>query len=312
MNNNKKWLSLPIAMWIVILLWLLTTTIIEYILPFSKNIKWVENSTRALYQSISWIEETLYFIKKTRDNNINEFIYKPSGVESFNSTWALSFLVKTNSSGNVIPMSGKWESIYNNNWDVLSLTNPIQIPIWKWVITNFIDFEIAIKVPDLDKFNFTNRNEILDWDSGSAYVNWALSSDANTLNSTWSYWSVNDIGRWNLTETYNFNNMSFKLYNKNWKTLDNNIMTFKNFYNNNCEWNNECSLKIYVTNDLVTTTWEYIPFLESQIRFNSNNNVPYYNTIVSSRGRSYWFSRDLDIKIAKDTLIEAFDFTVFQ
>ena len=150
MNNKKKWLSLPIAMWIVILLWLLTTTIIEYILPFSKNIKWVENSTRALYQSISWIEETLYFIKKTRDNNINEFIYKPSGVESFNSTWALSFLVKTNSSGNVIPMSGKWESIYNNNWDVLSLTNPIQIPIWKWVITNFIDFEIAIKVPDLD------------------------------------------------------------------------------------------------------------------------------------------------------------------
>ena len=62
MQKNNKWSSLLLAMWLVMITSLLAFAILEYIIPFSREIKWIENSANAYYQANSWIEEALYSV----------------------------------------------------------------------------------------------------------------------------------------------------------------------------------------------------------------------------------------------------------
>ncbi len=51
-------------MWLVLISSLFAYTILEYMIPFSKNIKWIENSSKSYYQANNWIEMGLYFFLK--------------------------------------------------------------------------------------------------------------------------------------------------------------------------------------------------------------------------------------------------------
>ena len=67
MNKNKKAFSLILAMWLVLITSLLAYTLLEYMIPFWKNVKGIENSTKAYYQANNWIERGLYHFS-TRTN----------------------------------------------------------------------------------------------------------------------------------------------------------------------------------------------------------------------------------------------------
>ena len=59
-----------------------------------------------------------------------------------------------------------------------------------------------------------------------------------------------------------------------------------------------------------------VPYLEWKIDFDNDNsginNVPLRYVIIDAAWKSYWFRKDLKIRIPQQSVIEAFDFTVFQ
>jgi len=296
MKRNKKAFSLIIAMWLVLITSLLAFTMLEYMIPFSKNIKWVENSTKAYYQANNWIETWLYFFS-TRTNLTDE--------SNKNHVKNIDYKVNTISSGSILPKSWYWNSEYNSDWNIVNLTNPIQLSIWNWYITNILQLKIDFRVPNLDKLPSA---ETLSWAS-MPIINWQLSSPNNTLNSnSWSTIKVSDICESDESCTTWIN-----LYNLQWVQLDWLTKTIQDFYSEqSCNtWTNKCVLKFSIINDLKTTSWVIIPYLEWKIR-TSWERIPLRYSVIESEWKSTWFVKKLEVNVPQETVSEAFDFTVFQ
>lgn len=304
MKKNIKWFSLVIAMWLVIILSLLAFTILEYIVPFSRDIKWIENSSKAYYLANSWIEEGLYSVYTRNyswaiDDRV-EYSKSFSGVASSKYT--------TSSSWKILPPTWDWNSEYDPDWNIISSWNPIQLSLWNNYISDFLWFDIAFRVPDI--INDWISVYSLSWTT-LPIVNWQLSSATNTLNSWLQIITADKI----LDSNKNFNDNTIDLdWNKNWIDLDWNTVTINNFYNSNCEWTSSwCVLKFSIVNKLETddTESKVLPNLERRIVL-TNNNIPLSNTKLQASWKSYWFKKDINIKIPAPSVNEAFDFTVFQ
>ncbi len=304
MKKNIKWFSLVIAMWLVIVISLLAFTILEYIIPFSKDIKWIENSSKAYYQANSWIEEWLY---KVYERNYSWAI---DDKNEFNKSfaWIITYNYTTNSSWSTLPPVWEWNSEFDStkSWNTISAWNPIQLSIWNNYIWDENIINIDFKVPNIDWWPL----ETLSWWTTLWVVNWQLSTINNTLNSSWSIITSDEI-----------NGNSIDLDNKQWVDLEWNETTneqFWNFYTNNCTWTSSgCVLKLSIVNKLETddiTDAKVLPFLERKLTLNNtiNNQIPLSHTKLSSSGKSYGFKKDISIKIPAPSVNEAFDFTVFQ
>jgi len=109
-NNNKKWLSLIFAMWLVLIITLLAMSILEYIIPVSKNTKWIENSSKAYYQATTAIEEGLWEV------NQNDVWYETWTTMQSNST-SNEFTIEATWS--TLPPSWKWNSEYNTDYNII-------------------------------------------------------------------------------------------------------------------------------------------------------------------------------------------------
>jgi len=300
MKNNKKWFSIIVAMWLVLITTLLAFTILEFIIPFWRDIKWIENSTKAYYQANKWIEVWLYhFSSRTKSNSRSESS-KPYAVNTYDYSFS------TFSSGTTIPLSWKWNSNINNNWNSISITEPIQLLIWFWFISDsdVDELQIDFRVPDFDRDSLFLQT--LDW-TITPIISWQLLSDDDTLNSiptdiTNSIFSSNIINWWNITlNTLNGKRVS------DWVN-----QTFWNFFiANSCSnASNNCILKFSIVNNIFSS-WNSIPFLEWQLQAWTNILPLRYSTIESS-WKSFWFTKSLDIRVPQETVSQAFDFTVFQ
>lgn len=294
MKNNKNAFSLIIAMWLVLISSLLAFTILEFIIPFSKDVKWIENSTKSYYMANSWIEEGLFFFSGRSWSLLrNE--------DSKSYVWNYDYLYTTSSSWTVLPLpwKGNW---FNTNYNKISASNPIQLSIGYNFITNINTLVLDIKVP-----NFTWLPLPVATLSGTTLpiLNWQLSSEDKTLNSTsWSVIKANQICDSNTVCTINVSTLS-------WKELDLTSNDIANFYGTNCWVTKKCVLKFSILDDLQLTTWQSIPYLEWRILAWANS-IPLQYSIIESEWKSTWFVKKLKIKVPQETVSEAFDFTVFQ
>ena len=291
MKNNKKAFSLVIAMWLVLITSLLAFTILEFIVPFSRDIKWIENSTKSYYQANNWIERWLYFFSKRSDSQSRTELTRAYSVN-------IDYKFSTTSSGVVIPATWKWNSSFNKDWDTLSVSDPIQLLIWYAFISNLATLRIDFRVPDLN--NDLILWETLDWTT-TPMVNWQLISETDTLNSlSTTVFTADNINSWD---------MAFSWLNGE-KVSDSSTVSFATFFwTNNCN-TNKCILKISVIDDLKTWS-KTIPFLEWKITTWANS-LPLRYSTVESIWKSNWFSKNLQIRVPQETVSEAFDFTVFQ
>ncbi len=291
MKKNKQALSLIIAISITLIMSIIAISLLEYIIPFARNTKKIENSVAAYYMADSAIENTLYSMSwKAIDWEAH--IPMPSSA-----TW---YSVDMTASWKTLPPTWKWNSEFDKNYNTIFVWNPIQLEIWNNRITNFNNFKIYFKVPNTDFDN--NTKEILDgWTL--KIINWQLTWNWNTLNSSWSQILAQDI--------CNSKDSCIAILLKNKKGLDinDNSSTFSNFYNNNCV-SKSCILKMSILNDLVLTSWEKISYLEWKIE--NDHNLPLRYRIIDTTWKFYWFQKSLEVKIPQKTLNEAFDFTVFQ
>lgn len=293
MEKNKKAFSLIIAMWLVLISSLLAFTILEFIVPFSKDIKWIENSTKSYYMANSWIESWLFFFSKRTDANLrNE--------DSKWYTLDYDYKYNTFSSWSQIPLSWKW-NWFNPDYNTVSAANPIQLSIW-YNFININNIRLDIKVP-----NFTWLPvpvATLSW-ATLPILNWQISSEDKTLNSTsWSVIKASQICN-------SVTNCSINISTLLWRELDwssNDIVTF---YGNNCWATKKCILKFSILDDLQLQTWQSIPYLEWKISAWLNS-IPLQYSTIESEWKSTWFVKKLKINVPQETVSEAFDFTVFQ
>ncbi len=294
-NNNNKWFALIVAMFLMVITSLLALFLLEYIIPFARNTKWVENGTKAYYQANKAIEDVLYSMReedayfetgKIMPNTNSGYYY------SLTSTW------KT------IPLLWDWTSEFDSDYNKISISNPVQL-LLKWPIT-WDDVKFYFKVPH---FNDSSSTPIeFTWSTATTIpiINWQLSSSGETLNSSWSQIMYSNINpsTWSLTE------IKFDT-TREWYTLSWSIENFATFYSaENCE-NNWCILKLSIVNELLTNDSRKIPYLEYKIDFDSTNVANYY-AIINAHWKSTWYRKDLKLYIPQQTTIEAFDFTVFQ
>jgi hypothetical protein len=305
MKKNKDAFWLIIAMWLVLVMTLLVLYILEYIIPYSKNVKWIENSSNAFYQAENSIEEGLYFFKtrswstkfsdKTRDFK-NPKVWVDYKYETI-STWSL------------IPYNWEWNSSYSWSYNTIFQWNPIQLSVWGNVITANLKLEkmkFSFQVPNLKPWNTTLSG------SNIPIINWQLSSNTDTLNASWSWILTDDL--W-ITDTdiFDWSNRNNKNVNYNiWQKLNWDEGTIENFYDNNCTGTSSwCSLKFSIVNKLeLKDEWTRVPYLEYKIK--TDTKIPLRYSMIKAYWKSYGFQKYLEIKIPQSTTNEAFDFSIFQ
>ena len=317
MRKNKKWFSLPLAMWLVIVISLLAQSILEYIIPFSRDIKGVENSSKAYYQANNWIEEWLLYIH-SRNNTLAINDTDEYSDPDFN--LIVDSKYSTFSSGNLLPPVWEWNSYYDNNWNTISQWKPIQLIVWENYISTLADVNFYFRVPDLN-WDADNTTITLSWSDfwvDYPIINWQLSSIDNTLNASWSIIVARNICE-NSNDTVTCDDYNWKWYDTllgwkelSWVDLDLLPITIEDFYTTNCAVS-RCILKFSIINKLETNDLPpvYIPFLEWKMDAWSNI-LPLRYSKIETSWKSYGYKKDIEVKVAWNTVNEAFDFTIFQ
>lgn len=287
------------AMWIVILITLLAFLILEYIIPYGKNVKWIENSSKAYYQAQSWIEQAL--LDLADPNNQTGFS------TSTNNTQVVAYNYSIIGSWRTLPRAWEWNSEYDNNWNIIAPGQPIQLEIGNNII-NWATATFHFRKPT------TWSNQDLQWNAWPI-INWQVwSADELLSAATNNYITADDINA----------DAALNISNRQWNTLEaGNGITIDSFYNDNVTWpgtprcgtNSECTLRFAIVNPLLLNTGSTnravkIPYLEWQFRF--DNDVPLRYANIESDGTSFGFKKQLEIKVPQQTIVEAFDFTVFQ
>jgi len=294
MKSNKKWFSIVMALWLVIFINLIAINIIDYIIPFSRDTKGIENSVVSYYQANTGIENALYYLKS------ENFV---PWTENYFKTWTI---VSTKywiiASWSLLPPPFSWDSEYDSNWNKIAIWNPIQLEIW-WDQVKFDEARFAFRIPDLK--NWTNIT--LDWTT-LPVINWQISSDNNTLNAKDSYIISEDVCESN----QDFDDCELDLSNFLWIDLNWAENDIETFYSNCSIW--KCILKLSIINklELNDSNNTSVPYLEWQIDFGSNKTPPLRYSIIETEWKAYWYKKDLQIRVPQQTTNEAFDFTVFQ
>lgn len=301
MKINKSWFSIIIWMWLVLLMTLTAFVILSYMVPFSRSVKWIENASNSYYVSYSWIEKALYYIKIRSNISSETWSTMPAT--------AVWYSYNTFSSWGTIPLTWSWNSEYDKDYNTISLTEPLQIQVWSWYLTNpWSWIQFYFRVPNLD--NNTSTTETLSWTT-LPIINWMLSSENDTLIASWTYLIASNIKN-SIITTWDtlFNSTSpFRF----WSTLSWSSMEFQTFYTSNCWVWSWCSLKFSIINplELNDASSTKLPYLEYKITWLSSNFPDRYTKIKSS-WKSYWFQKNLEVKIPQQTVNQALDFTIFQ
>lgn len=306
MKKNKKAVSLIIVMWIVLVTWLLAITIIELIIPFSRSVSGMENSSKAYYLANAWVEEAMLNIKKNNENSSNSIQEN----NKFNFWWNLNSIFSERKlvvKWNEEPKSWEWDSEFSPDFNKISVWNPIQIDLSEVIATNF---KIQFKVPQINWVNYRLK------ENNEVYINWQVSNEDWFINSTDKVWTFRVAGaiwrRENTVFNWNLVNSSREVYLSDfrWLNKDWNLVLYWSLW---CNRTKKCILKFSVANEL---KWVFngrevnLPYLEWKITAQTPYKLRY--STIESTWKSNNFVKKLEVKVPQATVNEAFDFTVFQ
>lgn len=301
-HQNTLWFSIILAMWLMLVLSFTGLYLIEYMIPFSRSIKGVENASQAFYEGYAWVENSLLSIYSGDiwDDYSDDFI------------WNQDFAYTVTASWSIIPFDWKWNSEYDSNWNKISQNIPISIFLGKNRLHTWWSDRIrfSLRVPDFDGDG--NSENLKTSDGDDDIILWQLSSTTDSISSrSGSLITESDINL-DIIETSLWSSTSLS----EGITLDGTDRSFQWFYNNNSsecdDVNNECVLKISIINPLISDNlWSStIPYLEYQIH--TDTVIPLSQSYVTSEGKSYGFTKKLELVIPQQSTSSAFDFTVLQ
>ena len=322
MKKNNSWFSIIFAIWFVVIITLITSVLLTFLFPFSKNIKGVENSSFAYYQALSWIEKALYEKKSLDLWEDKSWVFENNKIK---------YSYNIEASWSILPPAWKWDSEYDKDWNKFSLNEPIQLKLKNKDI-DWSKVKFSFRVPDFS-WNWNKYLEEISWDK--KMILWQYSGYWFILDSsTWAIITTDDINWWNEIS------LGSKTWILHWAWIDrtkvinqNNPITlsFENFDNWNknsisnywspkpnliaCK-NTTCTLKMSLINKLIIKeNWkeQEIPYLEYKIDFSQAwVKVPTRLVRIKSNWKVFGFSKNIKIKLPQDSSIWAFDFTIFQ
>lgn len=300
MKKDSTWFSILIGMTLTLLIVLSAMIILAYILPFMRAVKGIENAAGAYYQAYSGVEKSLMFLK-TRELLTTE-TWATQGAGSPSGT-----TYRTYSSGSTIPQKGFWNSPYHPDYNIISPTDPIQLEIGGLDlsgVSNLEDIYFHFKAPSLE----WDTSIAMTW-SQQVLVTWTLSSKSGSiLSATWPSHITES-----LVDTSDGSSVTFKMVTSTWAHFNGDEQKTSEFYNENCKdtWS-WCILRASVVNELWTSSWTQIPYLEYQLHFPNDIKIPDRYTRIESYGNSYGYQKKLEVQVPQQTIGQAFDFTVFQ
>lgn len=297
MKNKKEAFSLIIAIWLVMVSVILAMIIIEYMIPFSRNIRWVENATESYYLAYSWVENWLFYFKsrtweKERDDT-SYSLWEKSDI------WYSYF---TSSSGNLLPSPWTGNSSYNSDWNKISMWDSIQLSVWYGFLNDIWNIWITFRVPDLNQDGW--NSEILEWSSNDIVISWQLSNEEETLTAlptTKDMITISDVNTQKL----------ISLSSRDWRKSDSNDPVSASSFFSSCKSWVKCVLRFSIVNPIKQQwTKMSVPYLEWKI--DSNDKIPLRYSRIESNWYSHWFSRKINVRYPQDTIPESLDFAIFQ
>ncbi|MCH2188788.1 hypothetical protein MK079_03095 [Candidatus Gracilibacteria bacterium] len=287
MKKNTQAFSLLMAMIITLIMTLVVVFILEYMIPYSRSVAGIENSARAYYQAYAGVEQAL-----ENGGTISE------------SSAPLSSWYDVEAIGSLLPESGNGNSEYNSDWNKVRIGEPIQLSVGDNMVgNNWGNFNFYLRVPDVSQVNATL--------SGAAMMHWQLSAEDDSWNRATPI-QASGVCSSQATLCSPFGGQGIPGINLFGQTED-----MHTFYNDHCGSGRECSLKMSIISDLVLQSGAGIaantrlPYLEWRADFGSDQ-VPLRFTQIMASGKSYGFKKQIQVSVPQQTVIEAFDFTVFQ
>lgn len=294
--NSSRWSALLISLVIMTLLTIITTVFLEVIQWSSKLVQGLEASNAAYYQAIWVIEEQLIpaDVNKKTPWNIAPI------TQTLTSTWR-SLLVETGSS--IMPTPSKWTSPYNDNYNIISLGQPVQIVIPDWVTWASVNFEF--RIPTIwSAWTWVSLSMTNSW-----IILWTLGYSGASLYASWE----TQIFRWNHINVSTNVFSSFSGITNSWSSSSvSNFYTDTNYLGpawSKCAPYN-CTLKLSMIQPVITADWRSLPFIEYKITFNKT--VPSQFMSLDATAYSYGFQRKRVIRIPQITTNTALDFAVLQ
>ncbi len=302
-HSNKNAFSIIMALWLTLLMSLLVLFLLEFIIPYTKNVKGIENSINAYYQAEWAVEEALlHFDKESFSSSQQSSAYSSDAIDS---------KYDTEIEGNIIPPAGKWNSEFSKDYNMLSILNGVQLEVWNnRFYGTFWDVKVYLKVPNTS----TDSLDLKEWTNAQGQpihpVWWYLASEGNSLSAVKdSFFEKADVCN---SQENNCSGKSFswkkgKILNGTYAGTERDIETY---YNNHCWAGSWCQLILLLQHNLETTTWVFIPALEYEIDFWWN--VPLYNATINASWKSSGFQKDLEVTVSQQSWDASTNFAIIQ
>jgi len=286
-NTNQNWFSIILAMWVVLILSLTWLYLVEYMIPFSRDIKGIENASQAFYESYGWVEENILQVYSW--SLWSDYSKSSSSLQDYEYTFL--------GSGDRVPALGQWNSEFDSDFSRFSQTETISLQVWNGRFTDVSeDIFFRFQIPEFwwvsQNFAPPNNDIIL----------WQLSWRWGTLTSaSGALIQENDA------------NSNINIWSSVWAPLTGSDEVFSDYFRDVLDCDNPantCTLKISVINPLISSNNSLVPYLEYSIQ--TSDPIPYPNPMMTSKGNSFGFSKTLEVFIPQEVTSSAFDFTVLQ
>lgn len=301
-----------ISLIVMILITLLTTVFLEVIWNSSKNVQGIEASNAAYYQALGIIEEQLIDPEVTKQAPWN---IKPASEANPSGTGRF---LTVSTGGTSVPVVNQWNSPYDDDYNIISLGEPVQIVIPGGVDWNNVNFEF--RVP---KVSSDSGTWVVATMSNSWVILWTLGYTGASLYAS----GETQIFRWSDINILNNNNFS----SFSGITNTGSALSVSDFYSNlSYLWTSgakcnpyNCTLKLSMIRSVMTSAtpggthdWRTLPFLEYRINFDvsgpSSIRVPSQFMTLDASAYAYGFQRTTRVRIPQITTNTALDFAVLQ
>ena len=298
---------------VMLVVTVLMSTFIEKMIRFGKSSQGIVQSTQAYYKATSIVETTLMNTTELRKQPWN-IESKPANIVN----WSGSELAVM-TGAKVVPVPGYGNSPFDDDYNLIGLSDPAQIVIPEWVSWWDVNFEF--RVPNITK-NLAHTGI----DSGkvdlinSWAVLWTLASTGGTLYASGetSAFVFNDI-----------NDDELKISDKEGFYIDadgaESSKTFGGFYTDNlwsspswekCGNDFRCTLKLSLLREIPLENNRTLPFLEYKIDFSLNGggnpSIPNQYMVLDAKGYVWGYLRTRRVAIPQITTNTALDFAVLQ
>lgn len=286
------------------LLTIVTTVFLERVMGFGKSTEGIEASNYAYYQSVWLIEEQLMdpLVTKKTPWNIT------SSGTALNPYHGTGRILTVSTGAAVVPVSGKGNSPFSSDYNLISLGEPVQLVIPQNIDWNNVRF--TFRVPQIG--------------GAGTGVDASMNSSWVVL---WTFWySGASLFASGETEIFQWSDINIddfdQFYTFYWITNSGSSMTINSFYNDNTNnylglngtkcANYACTLKLSMIRQVRTSDGRSLPFLEYKVEFPSWTSVPSQFMTLTSQAKAYGFLRTREVKIPQITTNTALDFAILQ